>query len=147
MLKRLERDATKADLAAVELLLSARTPEEDPIGHMQFSRRLDDLTRRLQEIEEAPSTAVEVGLFFGGRPVVGSYGILAEFGAKALAEFQTLVSSAFAAQEGALGSRGPVPQRDRTQLLLTDVARGSFGFILNQAEVQPQFVDSAMRTS
>jgi hypothetical protein len=145
MLKRLERDATKADLAAVESLLSARTREEDPVGHMQFSHRLDDLTRRLQEIEDIPSTGAEVGLFFGGRPVVGSYGILAEFGSKAVAEFQTLVSSAFAAQEGTLGSRGRVPQRDRTQLLLTDVARGSFGFILHQAEDHPQFVDSAMK--
>ena len=144
MLKRLERDATKADLSAVEALLSARTPEEDPIGHMQFSRRLEDLRRRLGEIESVPSTTAEVGLFFGGRPVVGSHGILAEFGAKAVAEFQTLVSSTFAAQEGALGTRGPVPQRDRTQLLLTDVARGSFGFILQQAD-DPQLVDSAMK--
>jgi len=144
MLKRLERDATKADLAAVEALLSARTPDEDPVGHMQFSRRLEHLTQRLQEIESAPSTTAEVGLFFGGRPVVGSHGIIAEFGAKAIAEFQTLVSSAFAAQEGTLGARGPVPQRDRTQLLLTDVARGSFGFILHQAE-DPELVDSAMK--
>ncbi len=37
-----------------------------------------------------------------------------------------------------------MPQRDRTQLLLTDVARGSFGFILQQAD-DPQLVDSAMK--
>lgn len=144
MLKRLERDATKADLAAVEVLLNARTADEDPVGHMQFARRLEHLTQRLREIEAAPATNAEVGLFFGGRPVIGSYGILAEFGAKALAEFQTLVSNAFAAQEGTLGARGPVPGRERTQLLLTDVARGSFGFILHQAE-DPQFVDSVMK--
>jgi hypothetical protein len=144
MLKRLERDATKADLAAVEALLSARTREEDPVGYMQFSNRHELLTRRLEEIETTRSTTAEVGLFLGGRPVVGSYGILAEFGAKVITEFQTLVSSAFAAQEGTLGARGPVPQRDRTQLLLTDVARGSFGFILHQVE-DPQLVDSEMK--
>jgi len=133
-----------ADIAAVEALLGARTPEQDPVGHMQFSRRLAELTQHLKEIEAAPSTTAEVGLFFGGRPVVGSYGIFVEFGAKVIAEFQTLVSSAFAAQEATLGARGPVPRRDRTQLLLTDVARGSFGFILHQAE-DPQLVDSAMK--
>src|SRR3546814_912225 len=111
---------------------------------MQFSRRLEDLNRRLREIEAAPSTSAGVGLFFGGRPVVGSYGIQAEFGAKAVAEFQTLVSNTFAAAEGTLGARGPVPQRDRTQLMLTDIARGSFGFILEQSE-DPELVDSAMK--
>jgi hypothetical protein len=144
MLKRLERDATKADLAAVEALLNARTPEEDPIGHLQFSKRAATLAQRLQEIEAAPRTSAEIGLFFGGKPVVGSHGIMADFGAKAVSEFQTLISSSFAAADGALGARGPVPQRDRTQLLLTDVARGSFGFILQQAE-EPQLVDSPMK--
>ena len=73
-------------------------------------------------------------MFFGGRPVIGSYGIQAEFGAKAIGEFQTLVSSAFAASDGPLGARGPVPHSDRAQLLLTDVTRGSFGFILQQSD-------------
>ncbi|AMJ61977.1 hypothetical protein [Bosea sp. PAMC 26642] len=144
MLRRLERDATKADLAAVEALLDARTHDEDPVGHLQFARRAEDLNRRLQELEGSPATSGEVGLFFGGRPVAGSYGIQAEFGAKVIAEFQTLVSSTFAAAEGTLGARGPVPQRDRTQLMLTDVARGSFGFILQQAE-ETQLVDSPMK--
>jgi hypothetical protein len=144
MLRRLERDATKADLAAVEALLSARTPEEDPIGHLQFSKRAAALAQRLQELEAAPSTGAEVGLFFGGRPVVGSYGIMAEFGAKVISEFQNLISSTSAAADGTLGARGPVPQRDQTQLLLTDVARGSFGFILQQAE-EHELVDGPMK--
>ena len=144
MLKQLERDATQADIAAVEALLNARTAEKDPVGHMQFSRQLEGLTQKLREIEAAPSTSAEVGLFFGGRPVMGSYGILADFGAKVVAEFQALVSSTFAAQEGTLGARGPLPQRDRSQLLLTDIARGSFGFILHQAQ-DPALIDSEMK--
>src|SRR3546814_4346533 len=84
---------------------------------MQFSRRLEDLNRRLREIEAAPSTSAGVGLFFGGRPVVGSYGIQAEFGAKAVAEFQTLVSNTFAAAEGTLGARGPVRSEEHTSEL------------------------------
>jgi hypothetical protein len=76
--------------------------------------------------------------------VVGSYGIKAEFGANAIAAFQTLVSNTFAATEGALGARGPVPQRDRSQLMLTDVARGSFGFILQDSDDQ-QLFDSTLK--
>jgi len=145
MLKRLQLDATQADLAAVSELLNSRTAEEDPVGHLQFSRRVEALAQKLRELEAAPATGVEIGLFFGGRPVAGSHGILADFGARAVSEFQNIVSStsAAAAAEGALGARGPVPQRDRTHLLLTDVARGSFGFIL-QAEEQ-QLVDNPMR--
>jgi hypothetical protein len=144
MLKRLERDAAKADLAAVESLLAARTEAEDPVGWLQFSQRREQLERELADLEQAPSTNAEVGLFFGGRPVIGSYGIIAEFGAKALEEFQTLVSSTSAAQERPLGARGPVPQRDTTQLLLTDVARGSFGFILQKTDKIP-LVDSSLK--
>lgn len=144
MLKRLERDAVKADLAAIQALLEDRTPENDPIGYMQFSQRAEEMSHRLGEIASAPPTWGEVGLFFGGRPVVGSHGILADFGAAAVSEFQNLVSSAFAAAGGTLGARGPVPQRDRTQLLITDVARGSFGFILQQAD-EPQLVDTPMK--
>lgn len=144
MLKRLEREATKADIAAIEALLNARTPDEDPIGYLQFSKRIAALTKRLKELEVTGPTGAEIGLFFGGKPVIGSHGIMAEFGTKAVSEFQNLVSSTFAAAEGALGARGPVPQRDRTQLLLTDVARGSFGFILQQADEQ-QLIDSPMK--
>jgi len=144
MLKRIARDATKADLAAVEALLKERTEEEDPVGYLQFALRADELTKRLEEIEETPSTNAEVGLFFGGRPVVGSYGIQAEFGAKAISEFQTLVSNAYASMDGNLGARGPVRHRERTQLFLTNVVRGSFGFILEQMGDQ-KLIDSEIK--
>jgi hypothetical protein len=36
--------------------------------------------------------------------------------------------------EGPLGERGPVPQRERSALMITEVAHGSFGFVLEGAE-------------
>lgn len=140
MLKRLERDAIKADLAAVEALLKGRTQDEDPVGFFQFSRRIEELNRRLSDLDLAPTANSEVALFFGGKPVVGSHGIQADFGAAAIADFQNLVSSAFAAAGGTLGARGPVPGRDRSQLMLTDIARGSFGFVMQPFE-SPQLFD------
>lgn len=84
-----------------------------------------------------------IALFFGGRPVVGSLGIHTEFSSKAIERFQTLVSQRFAAQElGPLASKGRVPLKDNTYLLVTDVVRGSFGFVLQAAvrddEAQPR---------
>lgn len=88
MLRRLERDATMADIAAVEALLGARTAEEDPVGHMQFIRRLADLMRRLEEIEAAPYTTAEVALFFGGRRLWALMGFLRSSGRRSSPSFR-----------------------------------------------------------
>jgi len=134
MLRKIEIDALKADLAAIENLLLARTSEEDPIGYFQFSQRKEELESKLSEMVESRSERAGVALYFGGRPTVGSRGIIADFGAKALSSFQDVISTMFATLEGPVGSRGPVRQRDRSQMLLTDAVRGSFGFILEEPE-------------
>jgi hypothetical protein len=143
MLKRLEQQAVRADLAAVDGLLGSRTEAEDPVGWLQFSRRKEMLEQQLSAPSEVSSSAA-VGLFFAGRPVFGSRGIAAEFGARAVEQFQAVVSTKHATQEGPIGSRGPIPQRDRSKLMITEVARGSFGFILEEAE-GPQLVESPLR--
>ena len=144
MLKRLEREATRADLAAVEALLAERNQDEDPVGWFQFMRRRDSLQSELAALEQTPTTGAAVGLFFGGRPVIGSRGIQADFGAKAVEEFQMLISSTFAAEEGPVGARGPLRQRDRAHLFITDVARGSFGFILEETSDE-QLLDTTLK--
>ena len=79
MLKKLEADTLKADLAAVTALLAARTEDDDPVGWLQFSSRKADLETELARTEAAPETRAAVGLFFGGRPVLGSKGYCGEF--------------------------------------------------------------------
>lgn len=135
MLLQLEREFLQADLAQVRALLSQAPPDEDPIEHVQFTHRVRELEDRLAVIPIAMEAApAAVALFFGGRPVVGSQGIKANFGAKAVGHFQKLVSQRFAAdQQGPLASRGRVPLAEDTQLLVTDVVRGSFGFVLEAA--------------
>jgi hypothetical protein len=135
MLLQLEREFLQADLAQVRALLLQTPADEDPIEHFQFTHRVRELEERLAvlpgAIEAAPAG---IALFFGGRPVIGSHGINASFGTKAVGHFQTLVSQRFAADEqGPLASRGRVPLADETQLLVTDVVRGSFGFVLEAA--------------
>jgi hypothetical protein len=136
MLLQLEREFLQADLAQVKALLSQSPADEDPIEHFQFAHRVRELEERLAALPAAiEQAAAGVALFFGGRPVVGSRGIKAAFGTQVIGQFQKLISQRYAAAEtGPLASRGRVPMSDETQLLVTDVVRGSFGFVLQAPE-------------
>jgi hypothetical protein len=137
MLLQLEQKFLQANLAQAQVLLADAAEDDDPIGQHQFTQLVQELKGKLADMPRAIASApAGVALFFGGRPVVGSLGIHAEFSSKAIERFQTLVSQRFAAQElGPLASKGRVPLKDNTHLLVTDVVRGSFGFVL-QAAVQ-----------
>lgn len=133
MLKKLQLDSLRADLAAVEALLTMRSENEDPTGWLQLSVRRDELEEEIRAAQAVHDIHASVGLFFGGRPVVGSKGIRADFAGQAVAQFQDLVSKRLASLEsGPLAARGPVPLRENAQLMITDVARGSFGFVLEE---------------
>lgn len=133
MLKKLQLDGLRADLAAVEALLAARSEAEDPAGWLQLSIRREEIEEEILASQAIEEVHASVGLFFGGRPVVGSKGIRADFAGLMVAQFQDLVSKRLATLEsGPLASRGPVPLREKAQLMITDVARGSFGFVLEE---------------
>lgn len=135
MLLQLEQQYLRANLAQAKVFLADAQLDDDPIGQHQFAQLVGELSGKLdampQAIERAPAS---VALFFGGRPVVGSQGIHAAFSSKALDGFQKIVSQRFASEErGPLASKGRVPLKDNTHLLITDVVRGSFGFVLQAA--------------
>lgn len=143
MLKKLELDSLRADLSAVDALLAARTEQEDPIGWFQFSSRKHELEEALSRVAGSQEMHAGVALFFNGRPVFGSKGIRADFAGQAIDRFQDLVSKRFASLEsGPLAARGPVPLRENAQMMITDVARGSFGFVLEESsnETDPMIV-------
>lgn len=146
MLKRLELDSLKADLSAVEALLTSRSEEDDPVGWFQFSARKQELVEDINRLAQTPELQAGVGLFFGGRPVFGSRGIHADFAGQALDKFQDLISKRFASLEtGPLASRGPVPFRESARLMITDVARGSFGFLLEEASDTERMIDTPLK--
>lgn len=136
MLAQLERQFLQADLAQARQLLAEGRAHDDPIAEHQYAQRVARLERELAELSQAVLHApAGVALFFGGRPVIGSHGIKAAFGTQAVGQFQKLVSQRYAAAEtGPLSSRGRVPMSEDTQLLVTDVVRGSFGFVLQADE-------------
>ena len=145
MLAQLERQFLQADLAQARELLAEGGAHEDPFAESQYSQRIARLERELTELAvRAESAPTGIALFFGGRPVIGSHGIKAAFGAQAVGQFQKLVSQRYAAAEtGPLSSRGRVPMSEETQLLVTDVVRGSFGFVLQGN--QPAASDATLR--
>ena len=147
MMKRLELDSLKADLAAVEALLACRTASDDPIGWIQYSSRKTELQRQIAEIESKPDHHASVALFFGGRPVIGSRGIIADFAGKMLEQYQEMVSKRNAAIElgEPLSSRGTIPKRANAQMMVTEVARGSFGFILEEASQDNELVETPLK--
>ncbi len=137
MLPQLRQQHLQANLAQAQVFLQEAITEDDPIGQNQFAQLVTNLSEQLDaiaiQIEHAPAA---VALLFGGRPVVGSTGIQSEFSSKALAQFQKLVSQRYAAdQSGPLQVKGPLPLKSDTHLLVTDIVRGSFGFVLQQAAV------------
>ncbi|WP_198972072.1 hypothetical protein [Xylophilus sp. ASV27] len=148
MLLQLEQQYLQANLAQARAMLADVQQDDDPIGQHQMAQLVRQLETKLLampgEIAQAPAG---VALFFGGRPVVGSLGIHADFGSKAIERFQTIVSQRFAAEEvGPLASKGRVPMKDATHLLVTDVVRGSFGFVLQGApQDQTQVLDTTLK--
>jgi hypothetical protein len=146
MLRKVALDSLRADLAAIDDLLRERSADQDPIGHFQFSERKRDIEREIAALEETPERTAAVGLYFGGEPVIGSRGIRADFAGQAMGHFQDMIAKRFAAVEaGMLGRRGPPALRTRTDLMLTQMARGSIGLLLEEVEEQGSLVDSKLR--
>lgn len=67
-------------------------------------------------------------LTFRGRPVFGSHGVAADFASKAAGYFTDAFSAVAAGLAENLRYMGPIPDKDKNQLLITGTAIGSFGF-------------------
>jgi hypothetical protein len=143
------RDLLRADAATVSQLLAKIKPE-DVITRLGLEARLAEIQRELanfQEDEEEDRLAA-IALYFGGRPVVDALGIESEFATSALSKFQDIVAKVLAQEAGgALGQRGPVPTKGASILHITNVARGSFGFVLEEIRQQQQILDTSLKVA
>ncbi|HMD16782.1 MAG TPA: hypothetical protein VKH18_08950 [Terriglobales bacterium] len=134
MPSRLESRHLAAELAALDQLL-ASLRNEDAVGRMGLQSRREELYAELNRLQQHPETAASVALLFGGRPVVGSRGIESTFAASVVSDFQELVTNVWAtAENDQVGRRGPVPDRQRSQLHITSLLHGSVGFLLEELE-------------
>jgi hypothetical protein len=120
-----------AEKGALERMI-AETPEEDVIDRASLTARLGSIDRALAAAKPDEREPARVRLTFKGRPVIGSHGIFAEFGMKAVNSFAESVAAMAASLSGPLAAMGPIPNRDQHQLLITSTALGSFGFELEE---------------
>lgn len=121
-----ELASLKSEIEEVNRLLRSVDPD-DVFTQVGLEQRLAELTTRL---EANQGNHFQSRLTFKGGPVVGSYGISASFGAKAMSAFSDAVSAIGASLRGVLADHGPLPDRPDFEMLITGTAVGSFGFEL-----------------
>ncbi len=110
----------------------AGLPHDAQITRKSGEARLRSVDALLAAAKIPERQPVRARLLFRGRPVVGSHGIFAEFGAAATQAFADVVTKMAAATSRPLSAMGPIPNRQQSQLLITGTPVGSFGFELEE---------------
>lgn len=130
MLK-LDRDYLAAEIAGLNAIIDS-LPQNDFLSRMSLESRRRRVQEELKALSDVAERSAKVALYFAGDPVIGSIGIEAEFGTRALGEFQDLLTKVWAAEDGALSSMGPVADKEHSRLHITNLVHGSFGFMLEE---------------
>lgn len=120
-----------ADVAALEKLLK-QIPQSSVIERMSLTERKTELEEILAACNQEEREPVRARLTFRGKPVVGTHGMFAEFGAAIVGAFSEAVAAIGASQNVPLGARGVIPNKDDFRFLITGTAKGSFGFELEE---------------
>ncbi|MFH1113079.1 MAG: hypothetical protein V1792_04090 [Pseudomonadota bacterium] len=115
-----------SEIKELESLL-AEVPEENVIERMGLEARLESARRAIANVRE-DQLGYKARLTFRGKPVFGSHGIAADFASKAAGAFSDAVAVVAAGLAENLRYMGPIPDRQKNQLLITGTAVGSFGF-------------------
>ena len=115
-------------IAQLENLLDRMSPDM-VVERMGVENRLKKARAKIAGIE-LPSPPKEAHITFKGKPVLENEGITSDFGAKAVALFSDIVTTAAAGFSGRLKEMGPIPDRNKNEPMLTGIATGSFGFTL-----------------
>jgi len=121
----------QAELASLDDLL-ANTAESDFITRRSFKYRREQVLTELEQMQNKFDTTAEVVLYFGGEPVQGSSAIKTSFASDALAKFQDLVSTIYSSLMHDLANSGPLPSSSGSSLNIIALAKGSFGFVLQE---------------
>ena len=124
--------------ATLKKLISETEPSE-VIARMSFEARLQEVEGQLEAYDGFSPRLVNASLTFRGSPVVGSRGIDAAFGPDAVKSFANAITLVGSSDHAPLSPTGRIPHSDDYRLLITNTARGSFGFQVEEASQQPAF--------
>ncbi len=146
MPKKLKADSIRAELTSIDKLLKESEEYDDFVAVTQFKYRQDELQKQLQQLDLEDENIASLALYFSGKPVYGSKGIDADFAGKALDSFQEMISKIFAIDEtGGQAKKGKVAFKKHSKLAVTEVSKGSFGFILNEITEQSNLVKTELK--
>lgn len=115
-----------SEIQELNAILSS-IPKTNVIERVGFESRLNSLLKELNTTTfsiEPEKTRVT----FRGAPVFGCHGIAADFGSKASGYFSEAFTAIVASIRDGLRYMGPIPNKHQTQLAITGIATGSFGF-------------------
>lgn len=141
-----EFERISAEHSALQILLK-EIPEANAIDRLSVERRASELERLLYETPVTASRPSGAKVLFRGKPVVGQYGILAQFGTQAIRNFVDAVAAIAANLVGPIGARGTLPNRDSYQMLITGTPTGSFGFELEEYGTGQRQLDFAEQST
>lgn len=102
-------------------------PLDNVIDRLGIESRLEEVEYELSCINPFHITK-KARLTFRGGPVIGSQAISAIFAAKATDFFANAVAAVSAGLSGTLNFKGPIPDKNINNLMITGTAIGSFGF-------------------
>lgn len=148
MVNKLHLDGLNAELISVENLLEEAESHNDIVGQFQLQQKKVELENEIKEFEENLNTNANIALYFGGKPVFGSKGIVADFASVAINQFQEIIDKVNAHDIlGKMGARGKVPLAGTNSLMITEIAKGSFGFVFEEVDLdyEHDFFDSKLK--
>lgn len=125
---------TTSEIAELEGLL-ADMPEDMVIERMGLEARLEQAKALIADVTP-PAPPKRAYLTFRGKPVLGSHGVVSDFGGRAVAAISDLI--ALVAAGSRLQESGPIPDGAQNRPFITGVAKGSFGFELELPEFESQ---------
>lgn len=121
-----------AEQNTVKQLLENISPT-NRVGRLSLQTRLNIIESQIADTNTKRLIKKAV-ITFRGKPVDRSHGITAEFSGKAIDSLNDMVASVVASINKNLKYRGPIPNREQHQLMITGTAVGSFGFELELPE-------------
>ena len=118
--------ALASEINELETILT-QIPADRVIDRMSFETRLNNAKEAIARINPR-NLPKKARLTFRGNPVFGSHGIAAEFASKASTSFTEAFTAIVASINENLRYMGPIPDKQKNQLIITGTAIGSFGF-------------------
>ena len=135
MTPKLRYNNVVAQIGAIDSLLSTISPTNfaSKIGLEEKKAELQSVLSGIQIDEEK---LANISLYFGGKPVDANRSIDADFATAALSSYQDIITKIWKE-----GSRDPSQSvstnaawKDASHLHITNVVRGSFGFVLEEVD-------------